>query len=133
MQSEGTVTVRFFEVAGKRSSQVGPLTVGHYWIIEDNQLLVRGPFSAEKEAIADFRRIGLRLLRLMNKDIEYTLEGNEAERLRASPEPISKRSVLTNEDIEKSVDPSTTKDDRQLRKRRKRRNEIGGDITKAKN
>jgi hypothetical protein len=88
VRSEGKVTVRFFEVAGKQSSRVGPLTVGHYWIIEENQLLVRGPFSAEKQAVADFSRIGLRLLRLINKDIEYTLEDSEAERLRENPENV---------------------------------------------
>jgi hypothetical protein len=133
VQSEGIVTVRFFEVAGKRSSRVGPLTVGHYWIIEESQVLVRGPFSAEKEAVADFRRIGLRLLRLINKDIEYTLEGSEAERLQENPQAISKDSVFTDEDIQQSVAPTTTKEDRPLRKRRKRQNQIGGDITKAKN
>ena len=67
---ESRMTVEFFEVVGNR---VGPLTVGHYWIAKESQLLLRGPFSTEKAAVADFKRIGIQLLKVINKKTMYTL------------------------------------------------------------
>jgi hypothetical protein len=119
VEIEEIVTVQFFEVAGKRNSRVGPLPVGHYWFAQEKQLLVRGPFSTEKEAVADFKRIGLRLLKVIDPKADYTLSGESSkERSRESPTPSLKASDLASEQIDKLSDPSATKEERQQRKQR---------------